>query len=305
MEPAWWWSLVSCPRCQKPLDLTAESPRCSCGYHVAFSDTVPILIDPQKSIFNPAEIALRERTETDRSGLRRLVPSLSLNVAAAANYAELGRLLALTPGPRVLIVGAGEGGVGAETLRQAHAAILMSDVAVGSVTDVCLDAHDIPFMNESFDAVIVQAVLEHVLDPQRVVAEITRVLRLGGLVYAETPFMQQVHMGAYDFTRFTLSGHRRLFRHFEEVRGGTAVGPGSALAWSLSYFVASFAPRGRGRSILMKLATFAFFWIKHFDRFLAHRDAAADAAAGVYFLGRRASEPVSDATVIAGYRGGF
>jgi len=57
-----------------------------------------------------------------------------------------------------------------------------------------------------FDAVWIQAVLEHVLDPVRVVAEIHRVLRPGGLVYSEIPFMQEVHEGAYDFTRFRLSG---------------------------------------------------------------------------------------------------
>jgi hypothetical protein len=29
--------------------------------------------------------------------------------------------------------------------------------------------------------------------------------------------MQQVHEGAYDFTRYTLSGHRRLFNGFTET----------------------------------------------------------------------------------------
>jgi SAM-dependent methyltransferase len=39
----------------------------------------------------------------------------------------------------------------------------------------------------------IQAVLEHALDPPVVVAEIYRVLKPGGLVYADTPFMQRVH----------------------------------------------------------------------------------------------------------------
>ena len=62
-----------------------------------------------------------------------------------------------------------------------------------------------------------------------------------GVVYAETPFMQQVHMGPYDFTRFTHSGHRRLFRRFEEVESGAVCGPGMALAWAYQYFLLSFA----------------------------------------------------------------
>jgi 2-polyprenyl-3-methyl-5-hydroxy-6-metoxy-1,4-benzoquinol methylase len=45
------------------------------------------------------------------------------------------------------------------------------------------------FGDGTCDAVVVQAVLEHVLQPDVVVAEIHRVLRPDGLVYAETPFM--------------------------------------------------------------------------------------------------------------------
>ncbi|WP_224003280.1 methyltransferase domain-containing protein [Aureimonas sp. SA4125] len=69
------------------------------------------------------------------------------------------------------------------------------------------DAHNIPLK----DALVVQAELEHVLQPRRVVAEIWRVLRPGGIVYVETPFMHHVHEGPFDFTRFTESGHRYLF----------------------------------------------------------------------------------------------
>lgn len=82
------------------------------------------------------------------------------------------------------------------------------------------DAHMIPFRNDIFDLIIIQAVLEHVLDPHKVVSEITRVLKLQGIVYAETPFMQQVHEGPYDFTRFTESGHRFLFKSYNLISSG-------------------------------------------------------------------------------------
>ena len=41
-------------------------------------------------------------------------------------------------------------------------------------------------------------------------------LFFSGIVYAETPFMQQVHEGAYDFTRYTVLGHRYLFKKFKQ-----------------------------------------------------------------------------------------
>ena len=119
----------------------------------------------------------------------------------------------------------------------------------------------------SFDGVVVQAVLEHVLSPATVVAEIHRVLRDGGLVYAETPFMQAVHEGAFDFTRFTDLGHRRLFGRFEEIDRGVAVGPGSSLLWALRYFARSLPSRG---GVMVRLLDFAvscsFFWLIYVDR---------------------------------------
>ena len=53
--------------------------------------------------------------------------------------------------------------------------------------------------------------------------EIYRVLKSDGIVYIETPFMQQVHGGKYDFTRFTYLGHRRLFARFQEIESGISV----------------------------------------------------------------------------------
>ena len=88
------------------------------------------------------------------------------------------------------------------------------------------DAHNIPIVNEYFDCVIIQAVLEHVLRPNQVVNEIFRVLKANGIVYSETPFLQQVHEGPYDFTRFTESGHRYLFKNFELIKSGASDGAG-------------------------------------------------------------------------------
>ena len=51
-------------------------------------------------------------------------------------------------------------------------------VAVGDIT--CQDLESLTFPDESFDLVITQDVLEHVLRPEQAVAEIARVLRPGG-----------------------------------------------------------------------------------------------------------------------------
>lgn len=150
----------------------------------------------------------------------------------------------------MLVVGGGVVGGGMDCLLDdPKINLIESDAAIAPRTQLVCDAHDLPFASQSMDGVVVQAVLEHVVDPHRCVAEIHRVLKPNGLVYSDTPFMQQVHGRQFDFTRFTRLGHRRLFRHFEEVSSGITCGPAVALAWSLRYFLMSFSDSKRYRAI--------------------------------------------------------
>ena len=163
------------------------------------------------------------------------------------------------------------------------------------------DGHDLPFADDSFDVVIVQAVLEHVVDPFRCVSEIVRVLRGDGLVYAETPFMQQVHGGNYDFIRFTYRGHRRLFRHFEELHAGITGGPGMALAWSWQYFLRSFGGTTKAKMYLAMLGRLTAFYLKYFDYLFNRSSTAYDAASGFYFMGRKSKTVLSDKDIVRCY----
>jgi ubiquinone/menaquinone biosynthesis C-methylase UbiE len=172
------------------------------------------------------------------------------------------------------------------------------------MVDIILDAHDIPFPGDTFDCVIAQAVLEHVTDPFRCVAEIHRVLKPGAIVYAETPFMQQVHCAEYDFCRFSHLGHRRLFRCFCVVESGIVGGPGMALAWAWEYFWISFVThRGPLRKLLRGLSRLTSFWLPWLDRLLNGRLGAYDAASGFYFMGTKAPQPISDRDLLADFRG--
>jgi SAM-dependent methyltransferase len=168
---------------------------------------------------------------------------------------------------------------------------------------VC-DGHDLPFEDATFDAVVCQAVLEHVLDPPRVVAEMHRVLRPGGLLYAEIPFMQQVHEGAYDLTRYTYVGQRRLFRRFDELASGPVCGPAMALAWSVRYLAVTLAgSSARARAVISHLVPLTTFWLPRLDRWLIGRPGAMDAASSIGFLGRWREDPLGDDEIVASYRG--
>jgi SAM-dependent methyltransferase len=296
-----------------------------CGREYPVERGVPILLDEARSLFSieatraglAAQAAVRAGAGTGaetgagtgpgpaRRLLRALTPAISRNVKGRENYARLLRhLREAAPAPRVLVVGGGLQGAGMEALLADPAVeLLQTDVVPGARTELICDAHGLPFADGSFDAVVAQAMLEHVLDPVRCVAEIHRVLRPRGLVYAETPFMQQVHEGRHDFTRFTHLGHRRLFRHFEELDSGAVGGPGMALAWAYRYFLWSLTRSRALGSALTLFASLTSFWMKWLDGALIDRPRALDGAAGVYFLGRRSETTLDDRELIAGYRG--
>ena len=237
--------------------------------------------------------------------LGAVIPDPSRNPSAEPNYRRFAELLLATNRrPVVLVIGGGIPGRGAaEFLSNPEIEFVETDVCFGPRTRLICDSHDLPFPPHSFDGVVAQAVLEHVLDPVRCVEQIHKVLKPSGLVYAETAFMQQVHAREYDFTRFTHLGHRRLFRGFDEVASGAACGPGMALAWSWQHFLISFARNRPAGAALAAVARFTAFWLKYVDSYLLKRPGAVDAAAAVYFMGRRSETPLPDHVLLKLYRG--
>ncbi|MDQ3679172.1 MAG: methyltransferase domain-containing protein [Actinomycetota bacterium] len=293
---------LQCPRCAHELGANLRCGDCGASYPVV--DGVPVLIDEFQSVFSHEDVRnMAGGPERSQRIAHRLVPSISSNLVTDRLYQQLRALVLCSPHPTVLCIGNADGGKGFEHFRHPDIRIVSTDVAITHQTDYAVDAHSLPFPDGSFDAVVAQAVLEHVSDPFRCVAEIHRVLRRDGLVFAESPFMQQVHLGRYDFTRFTHLGHRRLFRMFTEIESGQVASAGSALAWSLTYFSTSLMGSARGRRLAYVAGRFFFFWLKYLDRWLRRNPGSWDAASAFYFIGRRAEQPISDREVIAGYRG--
>ncbi len=163
-------------------------------------------------------MAARLDTSTGlRKAYHRFARRLNYAPMPGGDFDFLSPILAENPQAKVLVIGAGE--------RQYSCDATYTDVAFARNISCICDSHDIPYPTNPSTPVIADSVLEHVCDPQRCVAEYTRVLKPGGFVYAITPFLQPGHLGAYDFTRFTHLGHRRLFRQFDEVASGRSGGP--------------------------------------------------------------------------------
>jgi len=308
--------ILCCPACKKGELALIKDNQCACeacGQTYPIREGVPILIVPGRSVLDPLQLAESEFSLLEtapRSLIDRLIAKttrpISRNVAAESNYNRLATDLSGSGSEsRVLIVGGSVMGAGADKLlNMSSATFIETDVCWGPRTRLICDAHDVPFKSETMDAVVAQAVLEHVVDPTLCVAEIYRVLKPNGLVYAETPFLQHVHMGPYDFTRFTHLGHRRLFRDFEELSSGISGGPGMALAWALRGFFLSLTKRRRGRLLAAAVASWVTAWLKYLDSSLVKNAAAYDSASGFYFYGRKSQGPLADDDLVRQYQGG-
>ena len=306
---------LRCPVCRSRLRTVGDDFHCAddaCGQRFPSMDGVPILINEERSLFTingflNQEATFFKPTGRVRSWLSARTPTLSHNLAAKRVLKQMHlKLLERSDKPRVLVVGGGAVGAGMEVLLEDKAVeVVESDAAVRPHVRCICDGHDLPFADESFDGLVIQAVLEHVLDPARCVNEIHRVLKPQGLVYADTPFICQVHGRQYDFTRYTRLGHRRLFRRFRELSSGVSSGPGMALGWTTRYFLLSFFSNPRLRALVSGCSRMTLFWLKYLDYFALTRPSALDAAFAFYFLGQKSDQVFSDHELIQSYRGGF
>jgi SAM-dependent methyltransferase len=95
------------------------------------------------------------------------------------------------PGGRVLEVGSGLGILAADVASVAAARVVGVEYAWAQASKsarharvhvVQGDGHRLPLRDEAFDMVYARYVLEHVIDPARVLAEMRRVLRRGGQI---------------------------------------------------------------------------------------------------------------------------
>jgi len=302
---------LRCPDCGTAGGMTEGGERVllcgTCRAVFPIIDGRPVLISASNGLFDRKAYTTASSRSTYSSPSRDWFPSPSVNLSRSRVLRNLGRMLARLPATAVLVVGSGTQRHKIEAALAAGGAcnlrLTCVDVDASADVDAFADAHCLPFREECFDAVVTTAVLEHVLRPEIVAAELARVLRTGGLLYSELPFIQQVHEGAYDFTRYTLSGHRRLLNRYRELESGLVAGPGTALVWTAEAFAGAFFASQRIARAARLGARLILFWIKYFDYLLIRSPAALDGASCTYFFGEKIEGTIPDSEIIAGYRG--
>ena len=155
--------------------------------------------------------------------------------------------------------------------------------------DIVCDIHRLPFKDNSIDAVMSVAVLEHVREPALVLKEVHRVLKPEGRVFSVIPFMQPFHASPHDYQRYTLPGIEYLHRDFEKVESGVFSGPVSGALWAVQEALASIFSFGSEKlRNLLTIGLMLLTWpVKFLDVIAMRLPTAKNVASNFYFHGRK------------------
>jgi ubiquinone/menaquinone biosynthesis C-methylase UbiE len=185
----------------------------------------------------------------------------------------------LPEGARILDVGAGG-------RRVTPTVTALDAVPVGGV-DLVGDIHRMPIEDDAFDCVFCTGTLEHVSAPWQAVREIYRVLKPGGIVHIDVPFIQGYHADPTDYWRFTLDGLKLLCGRFEQLDAGVHIGPSCALVWVAREWADSCARNRYISNLLLVLVAFVMAPMRYLDYLVIGSPRSHRVASAVYFRGRK------------------
>jgi SAM-dependent methyltransferase len=182
--------------------------------------------------------------------------------------------------------------VGSKNVRVCDSCLNV-DIVPGREVDVVGDAHHLSDLvgEEMCDVVVLSAVLQYCANPGQVIAEASRVLRPGGWMFIDAPFLQPYCVDGADLWRFTADGLRLLCEpHVEVVEIETSIATGPALAFAAQ---ATATTGGRNRYL-----TALWVWVVSIVvlplRFAPH---ANHRTAGAFLLAAR--KPARDLKALA------
>jgi SAM-dependent methyltransferase len=122
-----------------------------------------------------------------------------------------------------------------------HERLLNLDLMAGSNVDIVSNGDlTTPFADSTLDVVLTQEVVEHLAKPEAAVNEFHRVLKPGGTLLLQVPFIIGYHPGPTDYWRFTVEAFDELLpsSEWEIIERNISVGHGSGFYRILVEFLA-------------------------------------------------------------------
>lgn len=206
-----------------------------------------------------------------RNGPRKILPLLPAKLTGSDGSDH----------PVLLDVGSGPERLGREFINV--------DVYPFPEVDVVADASALPFPTGTIDGAVSESLLEHVANPVKVAAEMSRVLKPGGILYVSAPFVHPYHASPDDFNRWTASGLKALFPDLEIIESGVRSGPWSAFLMFLAYWLGVVFSFGSKKTapILAHVFMLVLGPLKYLDLVFMSMPGADAVAAHLYIIGKK------------------
>jgi SAM-dependent methyltransferase len=196
----------------------------------------------------------------------------------------------LPPNPVIYDIGSKSARAGYFGGAPSDATVICIDIVPGLGVDIVADAQNMPQIDsESADCALLVSVLQHLPSPQKAIDEAFRVLRPGGVIYVNVPFIFVYHRDPEDFNRFSVPGLEFLCSRFQRITSGSTRGPASTFCDLLIRFLGillSFNTDALYAAVVY-CGKWALFWIKYLDIIIAHYSVAHIMSGAPHFLGRK------------------
>ena len=295
--------LLTCPNCKSPiLKIDHQKIHCEeCGKSYDMFFDTPVLIKNDSPVLEWYEPKKDSTPPTNRD-LKELLKAVYIWLMPAARVwtrksQQAIQELLVENNPdaddnNVVLIGAGIESVYRHILKP-YSNIINIGLATRGDVDICIDICDIPLLNDSLDLILSSSVLEHVYDPEQAVKEMFRVVKPGGYIYTEIPFMRAYHMIPVDYQRYTISGIEELHkRHgFTLVSKGICSGPFTALVLFFVDFCGSlFSFNNYMKAIVRLILLIILHPMKYLDRFFENSKWAEINACNFYYIGKKNKE---------------
>ena len=234
--------IIVCPKSHKKLKIVAKSllsPEKKYSYH---ANHVPILITDSKLLKLYATQSKRMNFEYT-SHVQKIKNNL-FNKIRSYDYRTKHSLNAEQTITKNLNRNAVCVSIGGGPVRT-HEQFINLNIGLFPNVDIVGDGHQLPYKNNSVDAVYSNAVFEHLHSPDLAAKEMFRVMKKGAKAYVSTPFMQSYHGYPNHYQNFTVSGHVKLFERqgFKVLDSGCCVGPTTAIRFLIAKYLLNYLPK--------------------------------------------------------------